>query len=192
MVEIRIHGLGGQGVVTMSEILALACYYSGSEAQSFPWFGPERTGAPVTGFIRLDNKPIRLRSQIYSPDIIIVTDEKLLTKIDVSEGAKTTTKLIINTALPHAEISKKIKLKPKCRSDRASSIKSGQIICYNSSAVVADKRLSNSAMLGFVAKTMNLASLANCALAIKAKLKDKEAPVIKANTEAMNKGYANK
>lgn len=180
MIEIRIHGLGGQGVVTMSEILALACYYSGSEAQAFPWFGPERTGAPVTGFIRLDNKPIRLRSQIYSPDIIVVTDEKLLTKIDVSEGAKTSTRLIINTALPHEEIVKKIKLKPK------------KIICYNSSAVVADKRLSNSAMLGFVAKTMDLASLANCALAIKTKLKSKEAPVIKANTEAMTKGYAGK
>lgn len=180
MIEIRIHGLGGQGVVTMSEILALACFKAGLEAQVFPWFGPERTGAPVTGFIRLDNKPIRLRSQIYTPDIIVVTDEKLLTKIDVSEGAKTTTKLIINTALPHDEISKKIKLKPK------------QIICYNSSAVVADKRLSNSAMLGFVAKTMDLASLANCQRAIKDKLKTKDAQVIKANLEAVTKGYANK
>jgi len=178
MLEIRIHGLGGQGVVTMSEILAMACFEARFEVQVFPWFGPERTGAPVTGFIRLDDKAIRLRSQIYLPDIIVVTDEKLLTKIDVAEGAKKITRLVINSALPCAELSKKIKLNPK------------QIICYNAST--SDKRLSNSVMLGFVAKQFNLASLDNCLKAVKTKFKDKEALVVKANLEAVTKGYAGK
>lgn len=180
MIEIRIHGLGGQGVVTMSEILALACYWSGREAQAFPVFGPERTGAPVTGFIRLDDKPIRLRSQIYEPDIIVVTDDKLLNKINVAQGAKHATRLIINTVRPCAEVAKNIKLKAK------------QIICYNAGALVSDRRLANSALLGFVAKTMALAGLADCQRAIKDKLKDKDAPIVKANIEALNKGYAGK
>lgn len=180
MLEIRIHGLGGQGVVTMSEILALAGYLSGRQAQAFPWFGPERTGAPVTGFIRLDHQPIRLRSQIYNPDIIVVTDDKLLNKINVAEGAKSTTRLIINTTIPQADLAKSLKLKPS------------QIICYNVNAIVIDRRLGNSALLGFVAKTMDLASLANCVRAIKDKLKDKETSIVKANIEAVAKGYANK
>lgn len=178
MVEIRIHGLGGQGVVTMSEILAMACFEAGKEVQVFPWFGPERTGAPVTGFIRLDSVPIRLRSQIYLPDIIVVTNEKLLTKIDVAEGAKKITRLVINSATDCAELATKIKLNPK------------QIICYNASTL--DMRLSNSVMLGFIAKQFNLASLDNCLKAVKTRLKDKEAQIIKANLEAVTKGYAGK
>lgn len=180
MIEIRIHGWGGQGVVTMTEILALACYWSGHETQAFPVFGPERTGAPVTGFIRLDDKPIRLRSQIYQPDIIVVTDDKLLSKINVAQGVKTTTRLLINTALPCAEVAKNIKLNSK------------KVICYNAGALVSDRRLANSALLGFVAKTMNLASLANCQRAVKDKLKDKEALVLKTNIKAVTKGYADK
>jgi 2-oxoacid:acceptor oxidoreductase gamma subunit (pyruvate/2-ketoisovalerate family) len=180
MIEIRIHGLGGQGVVTMTEILALACYWSGHETQAFPVFGPERTGAPVTGFIRLDDQPIRVRSQIYEPDIIVVTDDKLLNKIDVAEGAKATTRLIINSAIPCSELAKKIKLKPS------------QITCYNAGALVSDRRLGNSALLGFVAKTINVAGSADCVRAVKDKLKDKEAPIIKANVEAVTKGYAGK
>jgi 2-oxoacid:acceptor oxidoreductase gamma subunit (pyruvate/2-ketoisovalerate family) len=180
MLEIRIHGLGGQGVVTMSEILGLACFEAGFEVQVFPWFGPERTGAPVTGFIRLDDKPIRLRSQIYQPDIIVVTDDKLLTKIDVTQGAKKTTRLIINSAIPYAELAKKIKLNQK------------QIICYNANNIITDRRLGNSVILGFMAKQLDLASLANCLQAVKTKLKDKETQIIKANLEAVTKGYANK
>ncbi len=178
MIEIRIHGLGGQGVVTMSEILALACYESGREVQVFPWFGPERTGAPVTGFIRLDDKPIRLRSQIYQPDIIIVTDTRLLSKIKVAEGAKPTTRLLIATPQSCSETVKTIKLK------------NDQIICYNVESVTTDKRLANSAILGFAAKTLNLASLANCLKAVKIKLKYKDVQIIKANLEAVTKGYA--
>jgi pyruvate ferredoxin oxidoreductase gamma subunit/2-oxoisovalerate ferredoxin oxidoreductase gamma subunit len=180
MIEIRIHGLGGQGVVTMTEILALAGYRSGREAQSFPVFGPERTGAPVTGFIRLDDQPIRVRSQIYEPDIIVVTDDKLLAKIDVAQGAKPNTRLIIASAVPCSELAQKIKLKTK------------HIICFNAGAIVADRRLANSALLGFVAKTMKLASLADCRRAVKEKLKDKDAQIIKANIEAVTKGYAGK
>ena len=180
MLELRIHGLGGQGVVTMSEILALACYESGREVQVFPWFGPERTGAPVTGFIRLDDRLIRLRSQIYRPDIIIVTDTKVLNKINVTEGAKPTTSLLIAGSLSPTEIIKSLNLKKE------------NIIGYDTSTVVTDQRLANSALLGFAAKTLHLTSLANCLKAVKIKLRDKDASIIKANLEAVTKGYAHK
>ena len=79
MIEIRIHGRGGQGSVTMAELLAESAFYNKLESQAFPNFGVERRGAPVTAYVRIDKKPIRLRSQIYSPDYVIIQDASLLT-----------------------------------------------------------------------------------------------------------------
>lgn len=97
MIEIRIHGRGGQGSVTMAELLAEAAFHSGISSQAFPNFGVERRGAPVTAYVRLDKKFIRLRSQIYEPDYIIVQDASLLEGVDVFAGAKKGTVILINT-----------------------------------------------------------------------------------------------
>ena len=72
--EIRLHGRGGQGAVTAAELIAKAAFYEGKWSQAFPFFGAERRGAPVRAFARIDDKPIRLRSQIYRPDYVIVLD----------------------------------------------------------------------------------------------------------------------
>lgn len=77
MKEIRIHGRGGQGAVTAAALLAMAAFKDGKEVQAFPFFGVERTGAPVVSFARIDDKPIRLRAQIYEPDYLIVLDPTL-------------------------------------------------------------------------------------------------------------------
>jgi len=100
MTEIRIHGRGGQGSVTMAELLAEAAYYSGLMSQAFPNFGVERRGAPVTAFVRLDGKFIRLRSQVYQPDYIIIQDASLVDGVDVFAGAKKGTTILINTKKP--------------------------------------------------------------------------------------------
>ena len=72
MIEIRLHGRGGQGAVTSAELLALAAIEEGRYAQAFPSFGPERRGAPVVAFCRIDDAPIRMRTNIYTPDLVLV------------------------------------------------------------------------------------------------------------------------
>lgn len=100
MKEIRIHGRGGQGSVTAAELLAVAAFEDGKFSQAFPAFGVERRGAPVTAFTRISDQPIRLRSQIYEPDYIIVQDPTLMEVVDVAAGAKPEGMIIINTEFP--------------------------------------------------------------------------------------------
>jgi pyruvate ferredoxin oxidoreductase gamma subunit len=86
--EIRIHGRGGQGVVTAAVLLADAAFQDGKHAQAFPAFGSERMGAPVQSFVRVDNIKIRSRDQVYNPDYLIIQDYTLLGVIDVLHGLK--------------------------------------------------------------------------------------------------------
>lgn len=97
MKEIRIHGRGGQGAVTMAELLAVAAFKDGWFVQAFPSFGVERRGAPVTAFVRVNDFPIRLRSQIYNPDYVIVLDVTLLEAVDVARGIKQDGFILINS-----------------------------------------------------------------------------------------------
>ena len=97
MIEVRIHGRGGQGAVTSAELIALAAIEEGKYAQGFPSFGPERRGAPVVAFARVNNKNIRLRSRIYEPDVAVVLDPSLLKIVDPSQGLKPGGLLILNT-----------------------------------------------------------------------------------------------
>src|SRR5450759_1489549 len=106
MLEIRWHGRGGQGAVTSVELLALSAIEEEKYAQGFPSFGPERRGAPVAAFNRVDDKQIKVRSGIYRPDVVIVLDEGLVGLGDVAEGLKADGILIINTKKSRAEIKK--------------------------------------------------------------------------------------
>ncbi len=96
VIEVRFHGRGGQGVVIASEVLAEAAFRMGFEVASFPFFGVERRGAPVTAFARFDTKPIRNKSSIYEPDYIVVLDNSLLKGVDILEGLKPDGKILIN------------------------------------------------------------------------------------------------
>jgi len=102
--EIRIHGRGGQGGVTLAEIIARAAYKEGKWVQAFPYFGAERRGAPVKAFARISDEPILVRSQIYNPDYVIVLDESLLDVANVTEGLKENGTIIINTTLRPEEV----------------------------------------------------------------------------------------
>ncbi|TGC08057.1 pyruvate ferredoxin oxidoreductase subunit gamma [Methanolobus halotolerans] len=97
MKEIRIHGRGGQGSVTAAELLAVAAFADNKFSQAFPAFGVERRGAPVQAFTRISDAPIRLRSQVYKPDYVIVQDPTLLEVVDVASGLKDDGILIINS-----------------------------------------------------------------------------------------------
>ncbi|MCI4368487.1 MAG: 2-oxoacid:acceptor oxidoreductase family protein, partial [Thermoplasmata archaeon] len=97
MIEIRFHGRGGQGAVVASELLAQAAFLDGREPQSFPFFGVERRGAPVTAFARIDDRPIGIRTSILTPDIVVVLDAGLLTATRVTEGLKDGGLLLANS-----------------------------------------------------------------------------------------------
>src|SRR5271157_2042498 len=89
MIEVRWHGRGGQGAVTSAEMLAQAAIAEGKYAQAFPSFGPERRGAPVQAFNRVDIKePVRIRVDITQPDCVVVLDPSLLSKVKVTAGLK--------------------------------------------------------------------------------------------------------
>ena len=100
MIEIRFHGRGGQGAVTAATILAEAAFREGNDVQAFPYFGVERRGAPVTAFTKIDKKPIRIKSQIYEPDYVVVLAAQLVESINVSEGLKPGGVVIINSPKP--------------------------------------------------------------------------------------------
>lgn len=104
MKEIRIHGRGGQGSVTAAELIAVAAFEDGKWSQAFPYFGTERRGAPVTAFARMSDRPIRIRSQIYEPDYVIVQDASLLSSVDVAGGMKEDGLLIINSEKKASEL----------------------------------------------------------------------------------------
>lgn len=104
MLEIRFHGRGGQGAVTASKILALAAFNQGKYVISFPFFGTERRGAPVTSFTRIDDQRIYLKTQIYDPDAIVILDTSIMKSTDVTAGLKKNGFLVINTGKSPEEL----------------------------------------------------------------------------------------
>ena len=96
-VEIRWHGRGGQGAKTAALLLADVCFKTGAYVQGFPEYGPERMGAPITAFNRISRMPIRVHSNIYDPDYVVVVDETLLHAVHVTDGLKEDGAIIVNT-----------------------------------------------------------------------------------------------
>lgn len=143
MIEIRIHGRGGQGGVTSATILAKAAGYEGKYSQAFSAFGPERKGAPVKAFCRIDSSPIYTRTQVHEPDYIMVLDPTLVRLPEVSQGAKPGTAFIINSAPERLPFSQKAHF-------------------FNASGIALEilkADIVNTAMLGAFAKITGLVSM---------------------------------
>ena len=109
LIEIRWHGRGGQGAKTASLLLADAAFATGNYVQGFPEYGPERMGAPITAYNRISDKPIRVHSNIYEPDYVVVVDQTLLEVVDVTNGLKEDGAIIVNTDKKPEEIRKHLK-----------------------------------------------------------------------------------
>ena len=146
MIEIRWHGRGGQGAVTSIEMLALAAIEEGQYAQGFPSFGPERRGAPVAAFNRIDDKQIKVRSAIYIPDVVVVLDPSLVGLVDVLEGLKPEGALIVNTPKSPEEVRKELKFKGTIATVDAASIAWQEL----------GVPITNTTMLGALVKTVNI------------------------------------
>ena len=114
MIEFRIHGRGGQGNVAAAYLLAAAAFESGRMCQAFPSFGAERRGAPVTAFVRIDDRPIDLRAQVQSPDYLIIQDDKLLHDGGITNGLKFGGAMIVNSTQEAAELSRQFGCKVFC------------------------------------------------------------------------------
>ena len=104
LIEIRWHGRGGQGAKTAALLLADVAFKTGQNVQGFPEYGPERMGAPITAYNRISRDSIRVHSNIYTPDYVVVVDETLLYSVDVTAGLKPSGAIIVNTAKKASEI----------------------------------------------------------------------------------------
>ena len=104
MFQVRIHGRGGQGVVTAAELLSVAGFLEGKHAQAFPSFGSERMGAPVMAFCRFDDREIRLREPVITPDALIIQDTTLLHQVNLFEGISETGYVLINSRRDSSEL----------------------------------------------------------------------------------------
>lgn len=103
-IEIRWHGRGGQGAKTAALLLADVAFKTGAHVQGFPEYGPERMGAPITAYNRISMETIRVHSNIYTPDLVVVVDESLLDSVEVTAGLKEEGAIIINTAKSKDEV----------------------------------------------------------------------------------------
>jgi 2-oxoacid:acceptor oxidoreductase gamma subunit (pyruvate/2-ketoisovalerate family) len=151
MIQIRFHGRGGQGSVVASQILVEAAFREGKYVQAFPYFGVERRGAPVTAFAKLDDNPIRDRSEIYTPDYVIVLDPSLVTAVNVVEGLKEDGTLLINTE-KHPDELELSDVKTVATVDATS-------IAINHGLGSKTAPIVNSSILGAFAKVSGLVSL---------------------------------
>lgn len=123
LIEIRWHGRGGQGAVTSAELVAQAAISEGKYAQAFPSFGPERRGAPVQAFNRVDrSQPVRLRAEITQPDVVVVLDPGLLSVVNVASGLKEGGTVIINSRKPAAQLRTEFHLKGRVAAVNATKI----------------------------------------------------------------------
>jgi 2-oxoacid:acceptor oxidoreductase gamma subunit (pyruvate/2-ketoisovalerate family) len=151
ILEVRWHGRGGQGAWTASELLARAAISEGKYIQSFPEFGPERMGAPVTAFTRISTEPIRLHCAVYNPDVVAVLDPTLLNSVRVADGlGEERGDIIVNTKNEPSEIRKQLS------SERG---KLWTVPATEISIKILGMPITNTAMLGAVARVTGIVSL---------------------------------
>ena len=150
IVEVRWHGRGGQGAWTASELLARAAISEGKYVQSFPEFGPERMGAPVTAFTRISTEPIQIHCAVYNPDVVAVLDPTLVKTVPVAEGLNEQGTIIVNSKDAPAEIRKTLNThKGKVWAVPATEI----------AVRILGIPITNTAMLGAVARVTEIVSL---------------------------------
>ena len=180
MFQVRIHGRGGQGVVTAAEMLSSAAFREGRHAQAFPSFGSERTGAPVVAFCRIDGKEIRLREPIMQPDALIIQDPTLLHQVDVFAGLARDGFILINTARSFEELGIGEFVRG-WRADRLCTVPATELALRH-----VGRPLPNAALLAGFAAMSGRISLESVAAAIREKFSGK---VAESNVAAAGEAY---
>ena len=174
MLEIRFHGRGGQGAVTCTELIAKAAIAEGKYAQAFPSFGAERRGAPVTAFLRISDIPIRIRQNIYEPDVVVVLDPTLLGP-SVTKGLKKDGFIITNSPKTPTEVKKEYNFEQKVATIDATKIALDTIRLP----------ITNTTMLGAVIKATQIVNLE----ALVEVLKERFGRLAERNQKAMERAF---
>ncbi|HUU07912.1 MAG TPA: 2-oxoacid:acceptor oxidoreductase family protein [Dehalococcoidales bacterium] len=176
LVEIRWHGRGGQGAVTSAELLARAAIDEGKYAQAFPSFGPERRGAPVLSFVRVDSQqPIRNRAGIQEPDVVVVLDTTLLAITKITAGLKADGIVVINTRKPVAELRREFGINCPLATVDATTI----------AREVLGIPITNTTMLGALVKATGIVKLES----LEEPLKQRFGRLAERNIAAMKRAY---
>jgi len=179
MIEIRIHGRGGQGAVTTGQITAIAAFYDGKYCQTFPMFGVERTGAPVQAFVRIDDKEINLRSEVYEPDIVLVLDASLLSAVDVTAGLKKGGAIIINSNKGPKEL------------NLNGEFDVHTIDATSTAMALFKKPIVNTPILGAFSALTQMVSIGSLEKAIEEKFLSKGTEIVELNKKAIMEVYNN-
>ena len=175
MIEIRFHGRGGQGAVTSAELVATAAIDDGKYAQGFPNFGPERRGAPVAAFVRVDDKPIRLREKVYEPDISVVLDPSILSIVNVAAGLKEGGVILINSNKPASDLRARYGLKARL----------GIVDATTVAKETLGIPVTNTTMLGALIRATGIVSLDSIYRA----LEHRFGPLAARNIKALDRAY---
>jgi len=181
MFQVRIHGRGGQGVVTAAELLSVAAFEEGKYAQAFPTFGSERMGAPVVAFCRIDDRPIRLREPIVDPDALIVQDPTLVHQVDLFGGVPDTAFVLVNTTRSFDELG---------LADVAARLRPERLLTVPATELAREhlgRPVPNAALLGAFAALTEVVSLAAVAAAIRERF---PAKIAEANVAAAEAAFA--
>ncbi len=172
--EIRIHGRGGQGAVVTARVLATAFVFDGKWASGFPLFGVERRGAPVTAFVRFDDKPIREKTKIYSADCLIVIDSHLFHSVDVFQGIRERCVLVVNSPVsPTEQYHKNLRA-------------IGSVDATEIAVQEIGRSITNTCMLGAFAHTTGWVRLDSVLSALKEYF---EGDILKRNMRAVGRGF---
>ena len=175
MIEIRFHGRGGQGAVTSAELLAMAAIGEGKYAQAFPSFGPERRGAPVLAFCRISDQPIRIRANIYEPDIVVVLDASLLKIVNVAAGLKPNGILVTTSKDSPDKVREELKIKNRLAVVDATKI----------AREVLGVPITNTTMLGSLVRSSELVNRESFILP----LKERFGRIAEKNISAFEQAY---
>ncbi|MFH1666763.1 MAG: 2-oxoacid:acceptor oxidoreductase family protein [Elusimicrobiota bacterium] len=182
IIEIRLHGRGGQGAKTAADLLALTALEAGKHIQSFPEYGPERAGAPIKAFVRISDKPIGLHCSVVNPDIVAVIDPTLL-RINppVTEGLTNEGILLVNTDESPADVRKKL------------NFKEGTVYTVDATKIALEETgisLPNTPMLGAIIKATGIVTVDDLKNQVKKKLGKKLSPEkLEGNFRAIDRAY---
>lgn len=176
MLEIRFHGRGGQGAVTTAELVAQAAVEEGRSSQAFPSFGPERRGAPVMAFCRVDEERIRIRAQIKDPDASVVLDPQLMEVADPTAGLKEGGILVINSTEDAEALRKKYNL--DCRV--------AVVDAYRIAWDVLKRPITNTSMMGALVKATGVVEVGS----LEEPLKNRFGKIAKMNWDAVQRAYS--
>jgi len=180
MTEIRWHARGGQGAKTAATLVAGVALEEGKFSQGFPDYGPEREGAPIRGYTRISDRPIRVHSAIYNPDIVVVLDSTLLDTVNVTEGLKDGGIVLVNSPLEPADIRERL---------GAGNVKVYTVDATQIAIEEIGRPIPNTPMMGALMKVVPLLKLETILADVEKKFRSKGDRIVQGNFRAIRRAF---